>query len=82
MKLRLICPSSTIHKIVQNIITTMHYYSMAYGRKNRNQHNKSEVAPIRVEGISHQVVVGEPRDLLLDAVLHLGLRRQGCCVVE
>lgn len=34
------------------------------------------------EGISHQVVVGEPRDLLLDAVLHLGLRRQGRCVVQ
>lgn len=34
------------------------------------------------ERTSHQVVVGEPRDLLLDAVLHLGLRRQGRCVVE
>lgn len=37
----------------------------------------------RVEGrdkISHQVVVGEPRDLLLDAVLHLSLRRQRRCV--
>lgn len=34
------------------------------------------------QGISYQVVVGEPRDLLLHAVLHLGLRRQGRRVVE
>lgn len=32
--------------------------------------------------ISHQVVVGEPCDLLLDAVLHLSLRRQRRCVVQ
>lgn len=30
----------------------------------------------------YQVVIGEPRDLLLDAVLHLGLGRQGRRVVE
>lgn len=34
------------------------------------------------EGISHQVVISEPSDLLLDAVFHLGLRRKGRCVVE
>lgn len=32
--------------------------------------------------MSYQVVVGEPRDLLLHAVLHLGLGRQGRRVVE
>lgn len=35
-----------------------------------------------ISTFSHQVVVGEPCDLLLDAVLHLSLGRQGRGVVQ
>lgn len=48
----------------------------------RGQRKTEPVTCSRCEQWSYQVVVGEPGDLLLDAVLHFGLRGQRRSVVE